>query len=448
MSLLVTAVLLLSLLWSEFRTPVEDVGTYGIAVQVILISLLAPSFAAFQMWVGRKRHRKELPGHWISRFRFMVVAHMAVWVFISLTIIFVMRWPDAVRLIPGAITFPLLDDVVLIAPALISLISSWAIFVYAAPCGTLSISKSPSAIFSLWLRMRILMVLAPILFAFCVTDCLRLATQVQVSTTGVVALWSVVGLAVIASIALYPQIMLLVWNTKPLTDEDLKARFERLFRAAGLQNRKVYVWQTGRSVANAAAIGIVPGTEIIVLSDMLLEKFSDEELDAIVLHEIGHIKRRHCIKRIAMVLVPLFLLAVDQSMAWGLHAAITDSVMLNNAFGALTKFLPAIAFLVYLLIASSWLFRNMEFEADEFAIETLYRGGAGDSANSVNSALEKLAIIYPQHVNRRSGLHPSIRERMTFAIERKSEILGRERAEPANSKHATKNISLDPIALK
>ena len=445
MSLLVTAVLLLSLLWSEIRTPVEADNALGLFLQVVLISMLVPAFAAFQMWFGRKRHRKELPGHWGTRFRAMVVAHTIVWAVVSLVIIFAMRWPDIVGLVPHANSLPLVDDILLLAPALISLISSWAIFVYSAPNGSLSKSKSPSAVLSLWVRMRIVMVLAPVLFAFLVTDCLQLTTDIQFSQTGVILLWCSVGGLIGAAMLFYPRLMLLVWNTKPLDDADLKKRVDQHIEAANLRPRKVHVWKTGGSVANAAAIGIVPGTEVIVLSDMLLDKFNDSEIDAIVLHEIGHIKLRHCIKRIAMVLVPLFLLAADQSLTWGMHAAISESIFLHDAIGSFRNFLPAVGFLVYLLIASSWLFRKMELEADQFAIETLTHNG---SASAIESALEKLAIIYPRQINRRSGLHPSIRERMAFATELRARNLDTESVDIATPISSASGISLDPIAAK
>ena len=53
----------------------------------------------------------------------------------------------------------------------------------------------------------------------------------------------------------------------------------------------------------------------------------------------------------------------------------------------------------------------MEFEADRFAART-----TGDT-HALESALEKMAIVYPQNIDRRSGLHPSIRQRLANAIE-------------------------------
>ena len=445
MSLLVTAVFLLMLLWGDMHAPTEDVDALSSAMQVALITFLVPAFAAIQMFFGRMRHRKELPGHWVNRFRSMVVAHTLVWAIISLTVVIAMRWSSVVRLVPNASSIPLLDDILLIAPALLSLISSWAIFVYAAPEKTLSIKKSPTEVLSLWLRMRILMVLLPMLFAFFVTDCFKLASQVDLSPGGITTVAILAITAIIALIVFYPQLLMLVWKTKPLTDGTTRTRIDKLFAAAKLRPRSIHVWQTGRSVANAAAVGIVPGTEVIVLSDMMLEKFSVEEIDAIVLHEIGHIKLCHCLKRIAMVLAPLFLLAADQSTGQGLHALIANSSLLNDLFGALTKFLPAILFLVYLLIASMWIFRKMEFEADQFAIEILDRFGAG---NSITAALEKLAVIYPHLINRRSGLHPSIRERLAFAIQHEATLAGNESVENTATTAPPETISLDPAAAK
>jgi Zn-dependent protease with chaperone function len=375
----------------------------------------------------------------------MAIAHTIVWSIVSISISVWIRWSDAVQLIPMAETIPLADDLLLVAPALIGLIGSWAIFLFAAPQGTLAKNKSRFSIFTLWLRMQVVMIAAPILFAFFATDCLNLALAVQLSPTEQVLLLSIAGLAIAASILVYPQLMLLVWSTKRIEDTSQKDRIENLFQLSGIRPRKVRVWKTGDSIVNAAAVGIVPGTEIVIISDLLLNKFDNDEVDAILLHEIGHIRHLHTIRRIAMVLVPLVILAIDQSLGFGLHSMIGQSVLLSSVFGSAAQFLPAFGFLVYLLIVSKTVFRSMEFEADQFAINTLSKTGANDS---VESALHKMAVNYPSQANRRRGLHPSIRQRLASAIQFRAEIVEKSDQDQTPTVPSPKGISLDPIAVK
>jgi len=419
MSLLIAIILLLSLCWGEFYAATEIESWQPVAIKVTFLAMLAPIFAAIQIFISRRRHSNATASQWFPRFRMITGAHTIVWAVTSIAIVIASQWPGAVKLISIPKSIPLGDDLLLVTPALFSLITSWAIFIYGAPEGSLGKTKSRTSIFVLWVRMQVIMVTAPILFAFFVTDCVSLAATVELSPSMQIAFWIVCGLALIASMLFYPQIMLLVWSTKRIEDKPFEDRCDRLFQLAGIRPRKVRVWKTGNSIVNAAAVGIVPGTEVIIVSDMLLDKFSEQEVDAILLHEIGHIRHRHCIKRIAMVLIPLTLLAIDQATGAGLHKLIADNALLNSTFGSLTQFLPAVAFLVYLLVASKTVFRSMEFEADRFAVETL--SGTNDGA-AVELALEKMAAIYPRQIDRRSGLHPSIRQRLAFAMDCQAQL--------------------------
>lgn len=444
MSLLIAIVLLLSLCWGEFCAVAVAEPWQTIAIKVALLSLVAPIFAAIQIVIGKRHHTKTNSNQWFWRFRIMAIAHAIVWAATSVGIAVWLQWSAVIQLIPFSSSIPLIDDLFIVAPALLSLIGSWAIFIFGAPKGSLSKSKSRTSVFTLWLRMQVVIVAAPILFAFFVTDCMRLANTVELSPQLQVLFWCLCGAMVFASVLFYPHIMLFVWSTRRIEDKPFEARCEKLFQLAGIRKRKVRVWKTGNSIVNAAAVGIVPGTEVIVVSDMLLDKFDEKEVDAILLHEIGHIRHRHCIKRIAMVLVPLTLLAIDQASGLGLHRFIADSNLLTSTFGSLTQFLPAIAFMVYLLVISRTLFRSMEFEADRFATESMCHS---DESCAVQSALEKMAIIYPRQVDRRSGLHPSIRQRLAFVMDLRAKILG-ETETIGTAVPAPKSISLDPIAAK
>lgn len=444
MSLLIAIILLLSLCWGEFFAATEIESWQSVAIKVTFLTMLAPIFAAAQIFIGRKRHSNENASQWFPRFRMMAGAHTIAWAAVSGAIVIWFQWPVTVKLISIPKSIPLGDDLLLVAPALISLIASWAIFIYGAPEGCLVKGKPRTSVFVLWVRMQVIMVTAPILFAFFVTDCLGLAATVELSPSMQIAFWIACGLTLVASMLFYPQMMLLVWSTKSIKDKPFETRCQKMFQLAGIRPRNIRVWKTGNSIVNAAAVGIVPGTEVIIVSDMLLDKFSEQEVDAILLHEIGHIRHHHSIKRIALVLIPLILLAIDQATGVGLHQWIADNALLSSTFGSLTQFLPAVAFLAYLLVVSKTVFRNMEFEADRFAVETL--SGTSD-ARAVESALEKMAVIYPRQIDRRSGLHPSIRQRLAFAIDLHAKILGENKPFESPAPAPT-SISLDPIAAK
>lgn len=93
------------------------------------------------------------------------------------------------------------------------------------------------------------------------------------------------GLARIAPVALLP----LFYRFAPLDRESLRTRLTALCRRAGVPVLGVYVWGLGEKSrrANAAFIGTGPNPRIL-LSDTLLADYSDEEIEVILAHEIGH----------------------------------------------------------------------------------------------------------------------------------------------------------------
>lgn len=418
MSILVATIVIFTLLWGEAPSTTA-IASEGISVLLVsALTMLMPLTAAAQVLIARRRHRRELPGSWYSRFQSMSRLHACLWCIASIAIVTTAGWPSVVQKLN--LETPLLNELLLIFPAIFGLATSRAVFIFASPTGGLSVKREPGEIFSLWIRMRVIMVITPILFAFVVTDLVQLSINLKSNLFFLVASWTFIGSLLASCIVFYPRFLLWIWKTKPLTDCRLMESVTDHLRMAELRSRKVHVWQTHRTVANAAAIGIIPGTEVIVLSDLLLETFNAEEVDAIILHEIGHIKLRHCVKRIALVLIPLFLLALDQSLSFGFHASLDESDLLRSMIGPATAFLPAIGFVLYLYLISRTVFRSMEFEADRFAIDSSLRSG---SSLSIDSALQKLAVIHPQYLNRRTGLHPSISERLAFAVQERARIL-------------------------
>lgn len=133
----------------------------------------------------------------------------------------------------------------------------------------------------------------------------------QIQATGVqVACWSAAAAALYAAIAIWPDVWWKVAGggylaiaivqaglasaavakrTKPLRRPTLQARLQALTRRAGAPVIAIHEWRMGAATdtANAAVMGIGPWRRILV-SDTLLEDYSDEEIEVIIAHEIGH----------------------------------------------------------------------------------------------------------------------------------------------------------------
>lgn len=103
--------------------------------------------------------------------------------------------------------------------------------------------------------------------------------------------------AQIAPVVLLP----IFYKFEPLHNESLKERLVRLSERAGTRVRGVYEWKLSEKSkkANAALTGL-GATRRILLADTLLQNYSDEEIEAVLAHELGHHVHKHIVKSIAV----------------------------------------------------------------------------------------------------------------------------------------------------
>jgi STE24 endopeptidase len=102
-------------------------------------------------------------------------------------------------------------------------------------------------------------------------------------------------LAQVAPIILFP----IFYKFEPLDNEELKRRLIVLSERAGTRVRGVYKWHLSEKSkkANAALTGL-GATRRIILADTLLDNYSDDEIEAVLAHELGHHVHRHILKSI------------------------------------------------------------------------------------------------------------------------------------------------------
>jgi STE24 endopeptidase len=101
----------------------------------------------------------------------------------------------------------------------------------------------------------------------------------------------------VAPVVLFP----LFYKFEPLNNDSLRDRLTRLGERAGARVRGVYEWKLSEKSkkANAALMGI-GRTRRIILADTLLQNYSDDEIEAVLAHELGHHVRCHIVKGILM----------------------------------------------------------------------------------------------------------------------------------------------------
>jgi STE24 endopeptidase len=142
--------------------------------------------------------------------------------------------------------------------------------------------------------------------------------------------------AQLAPVVLFP----IFYKFVPLQNQELRERLVRLSERAGTRVRGVYEWKLSEKSkkANAALTGL-GNTRRIILADTLLQNYSDDEIEAVLAHELGHHVHGHILKSIVLQMVVTFL------GFWAANEALRYATYQAHMFDMLSDFanLPLLA---------------------------------------------------------------------------------------------------------
>ncbi|MDH3389446.1 MAG: M48 family metallopeptidase, partial [Gammaproteobacteria bacterium] len=169
----------------------------------------------------------------------------------------------------------------------------------------------------------------------------------------------------------YPTFIAPLFNKfSPLQDTNLRARIDDLLARCGFQSQGVFVVDGSKrsSHGNAYFTGFGRNKRI-VFYDTLLETLSEDEVEAVLAHELGHFKRNHIKKSLllssAMSLAGFALLAWLMGSDWFYSSLEVDTASTHAALILFMMVMPVFTYFISPLFSA--LSRKHEFEADEFA---------------------------------------------------------------------------------
>ncbi|MBI3319411.1 MAG: M48 family metallopeptidase [Candidatus Omnitrophica bacterium] len=197
-----------------------------------------------------------------------------------------------------------------------------------------------------------------------------------------------IGVSVLLARVFPTWLLPLFYKTVPLHDESLAARLLALCQRAQLSVLGIFQVDLGVETrkANAALAGF-GRTRRVLVSDTLLERFSPEEIETVLAHELGHQRHRHITKLLILSGLGswLALMLVDHlSLLWISPLGVRGLADIAG-FPLLMLALSLIG-LIGLPIQQA-LSRHFEWQADRFAV-TLSRRPADFAA-----ALRKLGEL-------------------------------------------------------
>ena len=208
-----------------------------------------------------------------------------------------------------------------------------------------------------------------------------------------------------------------IWNCKPLEQGYTRSRIEMVCKKAGPTYSEILKWDLfGGNMMTAGVMGFVGRFRYLLVTPALMNVLSDEELDAVMLHEIGHVQKYHMVFYFLLfagfmacnfvffepVMLLLYLLApVYQAFEWfGIQKATAHPILISMALVG--------AFILYFRFIFGFFMRNFERQADLHVYELPY------DASSLISTFHKIASYSRQSMYKPNWHHFSIGERIRF----------------------------------
>lgn len=211
----------------------------------------------------------------------------------------------------------------------------------------------------------------------------------------------------IAAVILFvPLVLRLVWDTAPLGRGPVRERLTNLCRRHAVRVRELLVWRTHGSMVNGAVMGFIGPVRYILLTDALLDSLPEEQVEAVMAHEVAHVRCKHMFWLLVALIgsVGCAALAISSGAEWiGLGAAV------NSAESWAQLSATAVVLLVGLL-AFGFVSRRFEWQADAFAArhmsDSLPAGGEFAGANGTPTRARD--AITPEGVDAMSGALDSV----------------------------------------
>jgi STE24 endopeptidase len=172
---------------------------------------------------------------------------------------------------------------------------------------------------------------------------------------------------------IYPNWIAPLFNKfEPLQAGATLDRIQQLLHRCGFSSNGIFVIDgSKRSSHGNAYFSGFGRNKRIVFFDTLLKMLSDDELEAVLAHELGHFRKKHILKSILISIVASFaalaLLAWLMRNEWFYHALGVSTPSTYMALLLFSLMLPVFTFVFQPLL--SLFSRKNEFEADAFAAE-------------------------------------------------------------------------------
>jgi len=220
-----------------------------------------------------------------------------------------------------------------------------------------------------------------------------------------------------ALVIIAPPLIKIFWQCRPLPHGTKRRRIEEICERAALKYNNILKWPIFEGkLMTAGVMGLIKRFRYILVTESLLQVLNDEEIDAVMAHEIGHIKKKHLVFYFVFFLgfIVLSYAVLDLILYAILYSNLSFPSAHDTRFPQVTMtsipltIAMVCMFLIYFRYIFGYFMRNCERQADLYAFNLI-----GNSRGLVSS-LEKIAAHSGQSHDRPSWHHFSIRRRIDF----------------------------------
>jgi hypothetical protein len=161
-----------------------------------------------------------------------------------------------------------------------------------------------------------------------------------------------------------PSLVPLVLGLKKMRPGPLRDRLEAAAKRVGVRYRHLYVWDTRGNLATAMVTGLVPRFRQIVFTDLLLQTLSEDEVEAVFGHEVGHVRHGHLLYYAVFLLLSFLTLGAGYRLVeLGMGRVLLDQQAL--------LVLSVVATGCYLFLVFGFVSRRCERQADVFGCKAV-----------------------------------------------------------------------------
>jgi STE24 endopeptidase len=191
----------------------------------------------------------------------------------------------------------------------------------------------------------------------------------------------------------YPAFIAPLFNKfTPLDDADLQQRVENLLSRCGFKSQGIFVMDGSRRSGHGNAYFTGLGSnKRIVFFDTLLNTLNEDQIEAVLAHELGHFRRKHVVKNMFVMaglsLLGLALLGWASAESWfyqGLGVTTESNAM---ALALFMLVVPVLMFFLHPLMTA--MSRKYEYEADDYAA----------AVSSADDLIAALVALYKENAS-------------------------------------------------